>query len=60
MTEDTAAKKASYNARQKVNEFRKIWMEQYPDNVDQTYYNLAMGLLDALQTVVRLSAEVTE
>ena len=60
MIEETAASKASYKARQKVNEFRKMWMEEYPDNVGQTYYNLAMNLLDALQTVVRLSAEVTE
>ena len=60
MNEETAAAKASYSARQKVNEFRRIWMEQYPDNVDQTYYNLAMNLLDSLQTVVRLSAGVTE
>ena len=60
MSEETKAKSAAYDARQKINEFRKIWMSDYPDNIDQTYYNLAMNLLDALQTVVRLAGEVTE
>lgn len=49
-----------FSARQKVCELRKLWLEQYPDYIDQTYYNLAMHLLDSLQTVIRLSAKVEE
>ena len=52
--------KVSFDASQKIIEFRKLWMERYPDHIEQTYYNLAMGLLDSLQTVVRLSAGVEE
>ena len=50
----------SFEARQKVIELRKILMEKYPDHIDQTYYNLAMGMLDSLQTVIRISAGVEE
>ena len=50
----------SFQTRQKVIELRKFWMEQYPDYIDQTFYHLAMNLLDSLQVVVRLSAGVEE
>lgn len=50
----------SFDARQKVIELRSLWMEQYPDYIDQTCYNLAMNLLDSLQTVIRLSTKVDE
>ena len=55
-----AVSKVTYAARQKVLEFRRLWMEQYPDSVDQTYYNLVMSQLDIMQTLVRLAAEVEE
>ena len=57
MIEDTAAKKASYSARNKINEFRCMWMNEYPETVDQTFYNLVMQTLDNLQVLVRLSGE---
>ena len=60
MTEDTAAKKASYSARQKVNELRKIWTYEYPETVEQTFYNLVIHHIDALQVLVRLAGEVKE
>lgn len=50
----------SFSARQKVIELRSLLMEQYPDYIDQSCYNLAMNLLDGLQTVIRLSAKVEE
>jgi len=52
--------KVSFDACQKIIEFRKLWIEQYPDYIDQSYYNLAMNLLDVMLTVVRLSAGVEE
>ena len=57
MIEDTAAKKATYEARQKVLELRKLMAEKYPDSVDQTYYKLIMNQIDTLMTLIRLSAE---
>jgi hypothetical protein len=53
-----AVAKASYEGRRMIIEFRRMWMEKYPDSVDQTFYNLVMNQLDSLQTLVRLSAEV--
>ena len=52
--------RVSCAARQKVIELRSLLMEQYPDYIDQTCYNLAMTLLDGLQTTIRLSAKVEE
>lgn len=53
-------KAVSFEARQKVIELRQILMEKYPDYIDQTHYNLAMSMLDSLQTVIRISAGVEE
>lgn len=60
MIEDTAAKKAVYEARQKINDLRKVWMEKYPDSIDQTFYNLVISHIDILMTLIRLSADVEE
>lgn len=58
MIEETAAKKASYDARQKVSELRQLMAKDYPDNVDQTYYNLIMNQIDTLFILIRLAGEV--
>lgn len=60
MKEETKAQIAAYNARTGVNQIRKKWMEEYPDNIDQSCYALVINLLDALMTAVRLSAGVEE
>ena len=60
MIEDTAAKKAYYQARQKLNDLRRVMAEDYPTNVDQSCYNLVMNLLESLQTAIRLAGEVEE
>ena len=60
MSKETKAKEAAYDGRTKVNEFRKMWLEKYPEDTDQTGYNLVMHLLDALQTAVHLAGEIEE
>lgn len=60
MIEETAAKKASYDARQKVSELRVLMSKDYPDDVDQTYYSLIMNQIDTLMVLIRLAGEVEE
>ena len=60
MIEETAAKKASYDARQKVSELRQLMSKDYPDDVDQTYYHLIMSQIDTLLVLTRLAGEVEE
>jgi hypothetical protein len=60
MIEETAAKKASYAAREKVNDLWKVWINEYPTTVDQTFYNLVLGQIEALRTLIRLAGEVEE
>lgn len=60
MTEELTAKKAYYSARTKVNELRRLWMNEYPETVDQSCYNLVMHLIDSLETAARLAGDVTE
>lgn len=55
-----AVNKATYEARVKINELWKIWMEQYPDYVDQTLYNLVITQIETTCTLIRLAAEVKE
>ena len=55
-----AIEDATFKAILKVIELRKIWMEEYPDCVDQTLYNIVMEQLDILLSIIRLSAKVEE
>ena len=55
-----AIEDATFKAILKVIELRKIWMEEYPDCVDQTLYNIVMEQLDILLSLIRLSAKVEE
>lgn len=60
MSDETKAEKASREAKNKVQELWKIWVEQYPDNIDQTYYHLVISHIEILKTLLRLSAGVIE
>jgi hypothetical protein len=56
--EETKAERACFDARQKINELWKIWAEEYPDSVDQTFYVLVDNQIGHLKTLVRLAAKV--
>jgi len=60
MIEETAAKKACFEARQKLSELWTLWAEKYPDNINQTLCHLVITQIASLKTLVRLAAEVIE
>jgi hypothetical protein len=60
MIEETKVEKACYNARQKLNELWKLWVEQYPDSVDQTLFKVVRGQIEQLRELVRLAATVKD
>jgi len=44
---------ATFEARKKVLELQTLWMEKYPDYVDQTLYDLASQQIDHLLILIR-------
>lgn len=60
MIEETAAEKACFGARQKLIDLWKLWVEQYPDSVDQILFKVVRSQIEQLRELVRLAATVKD
>jgi hypothetical protein len=57
---EESVEKACHSARVQLDDLWRKWMEEYPETVDQTLFDLVKTGIEQLKILVRLAKEVKE